>query len=150
MHLHWQCRTVILYSDQSGFNDNRYVQYEVLTMVLMKIQVFWNATMCKLGSVKCITVYHSVWHSIPEDLNQCVSKCRIGPPPPVKLICMPQTLHHSMITSGMQFVFPTTSDECLMWGLTLCDFVICHIRFGDMTAELLSECTFHITELIHC
>ena len=50
-------------------------------MVLMKIQVFWDATVCQLESVKCITVYHSVWHNIPEDLNQCVSKCRIGPLP---------------------------------------------------------------------
>jgi len=50
-------------------------------MVLVKIQIFWDATMCQMESVKCIkTVYHSVWHNIPEDLNQRVSKCRIGPP----------------------------------------------------------------------
>jgi len=40
-------------------------------------------------------------------LNQCVSKCRIAPPP-LKLMCMPQTLHYSMRTSCVQFVFPTT------------------------------------------
>jgi hypothetical protein len=63
MHFQWQfsarilglCRTVMLYSDQSGFNDNRYVRCEVLTMVLMKSQA------CQLESVKYITVYHLVW-----------------------------------------------------------------------------------------
>lgn len=50
-------------------------------MVLMNIQIFWDATMCQMESVKCVTVYHSVWHNIPEDLNQCESKCRIAPPP---------------------------------------------------------------------
>jgi hypothetical protein len=46
--------------------------------VLMKIQVFCDATVCQLESVKYVPMYHSVWHNILEDLNHCVSKCRIG------------------------------------------------------------------------